>query len=454
MPDFTKMKLSELVRPEGYACACGREHVCAMDYLNVGEGILNDLPNMLKAMGVSRPFVVCDANTYAAAGERVCEILRGNGIPYSLYMIPCQADRLKPAEWEVGSVVMRFDPACDVVLGVGSGVINDICKVVAHAVGKKNAIVGTAPSMDGYASNSSSMEVNHVKVSLYNQAPSGILLDVDVLKRAPMRMLWAGLGDMIAKYIAVCEWRISHLVTGEYYCEEIASLMRAALGKVMRAADGLAARDVKAVGAVAEGLVLAGVGMAYAKISRPASGLEHYFSHMWEMMALERGEPYDLHGIQVGIGSLLTLRLYRDIRSIRPDAEQARTYWRQMTPERWTAQIRAIFGKTAPEIIALEASVHKNDPVRHEERLGRILANWDQILKIMEEELPDERQIYAVMFRMGMPLLPQDIGISVEDTVNAFIGARDVRDKYMTCTLLWDLGLTGEYAEKVRQAIT
>ncbi len=454
MPDFKHMKLSELVRHEGYTCQCGREHICALDYLNVGRGIITEVPEMLKAMGVSHPFVVCDDNTYRAAGQRVCEVLDRSGIPYKLYVIPCQTDRLKPAEWEVGSVVMHFDPACDVLLGVGSGVVNDICKVVAHAVGRKNAIVGTAPSMDGYASNSSSMEVNHVKVSLYNQAPSGILLDVDILSQAPMRMLWAGLGDMIAKYIAICEWRISHLIIDEYYCEDIADLMREALAKVMSAADRLTERDPDAVQAVAEGLVLAGIGMAFAKISRPASGLEHYFSHMWEMMALERGEPYDLHGIQVGIGSLLTLNLYKDIRAITPDAAKARDYWHRMTPERWEKQIRAIFGKTAPEILALERASHKNDPDKHEARLSRIIANWDRILTIIDEEIPDFDRIYGVMAKAGMPLTPQEIGISAEDTVNAFIGSRDVRDKYMTCTLLWDLGLTEEYAEKVRQCIS
>ena len=454
MPDFKSMPLSQLVCHEGFKCGCGRDHICALDYLNVGRGIIKELPQMLKAMQVNHPFVVCDDNTYKAAGEKVCELLKEAAIPYQLYIIPCQSDRLKPAEWEVGSVIMHFDPACDVLLGVGSGVVNDICKVVGHAVGRKNAIVGTAPSMVGYASNSCSMEVNHVKVSLYNQAPSSILLDVDILSQAPMRMLWAGLGDMIAKYIALCEWRISHLIIGEYYCQDIADLMRAALEKVMSAADRLTARDPDAVQAVAEGLVLAGIGMAYAKISRPASGLEHYFSHMWEMMALERGEPYDLHGIQVGVGSLLTLNMYRDIRKIKPDPAKAREYWEKMTPERWENQIRSIFGKTAPEIIALEAAYHKNDPRKHEERLSRTIDNWDQILKIIDEEIPDFDQIYSIMSKTGMPLMPQDLGISVEDTVNAFIGARDVRDKYMTCTLLWDLGLTEEYAEKLRAFIS
>ena len=450
MPDFAHMKLTELVRPQGFDCACGRRHVCALQYLNIGAGILEDLPHMLSALGASHPFVVCDANTWTAAGERVCELLSRAGVRFDTHVIPCHGDKVAPAEWAVGSVIMHLPAKADLILGVGSGVINDICKVTAHATHRKNAIVGTAPSMDGYASNSSSMEVNQVKVSLYNQAPSGILLDTDILAQAPMRMLWAGLGDMVAKYIALCEWRISHLAADEYYCPDIADMMRAALRQVMDAAPGLPKRDPRAVQAIAEGLVLAGVAMAYADISRPASGLEHYFSHMWEMMALERGLPYDLHGIQVGVGSLLTLRLYPDILKITPDAERAREWWRQMTPERWEAQIRHIFGKTAPEIIALEQKAHKNDPARHEQRLARLTGQWDRVQRIIGEELPDFEHIHAVMAGVGMPLTPKDIGISTEDTVNAFVGSRDLRDKYLTSTLLWDLGLTDEYAEKVK----
>ena len=250
MPDFGNMTLSQLVRPEGYKCSCGRTHVCALKYLNIGRGILSDVPGMIAAMGKRKPFVVCDDNTWKAAGRRVDEILTAAGVDHVVYVIPLEKPdsvRVAPAEWETGSIIMHFDPSCDMFLAVGSGVVNDLCKVAAHATGRVSAVVGTAPSMDGYASNSSSMELNHVKVSLYNHGPEGILLDSEILAGAPMRMLWAGLGDMVAKYIAVCEWRISHIVTGEYYCEDVAELMRAALGRIMAVSDRIARRDPDAI---------------------------------------------------------------------------------------------------------------------------------------------------------------------------------------------------------------
>lgn len=449
MPRFDQMSLKELIRPEGFDCECGRHHVCALQYLKIGRGAVESVPEMLAAMGKKRPFVVCDQNTYEVAGRRVCEILDRAGVEHGLYVIP--GKRISPAEWEVGSALMHYDPRCDMLLGVGSGVINDTCKVLAHAIGVPSAIVGTAPSMDGYASNSSSMEVNHVKVSLYNHAPVGILLDSEILAQAPMRMLWAGLGDMVAKYIAVCEWRISHIVTGEFYCESIAQMMRSALKKIVDASDGITKRDPDAIQSIAEGLVVAGMAMAYAEISRPASGLEHYFSHMWEMMALERGVPYDLHGIQVGVGTVLSMKLYRKIRQIQPDRAKAEAHMKAFSRADWEAQVRRIFGKTADEIIAIEDKTHKNDPARHAKRLDNLVNHWDEILKIIDEELPDYDALYQTMAKTGMPMRPSEIDVPMDDVVDAFIGARDIRDKYLSCSFLWDLGLTDEFAEYLRE---
>ena len=154
MKEFEKLSLEELVQAGGHECACGRTHVCELKYLKIGKGAINDVAGMIRAMEKQRPFVVCDGNTYKAAGEKVCALLKEAGIEHVLYIVP--GERPAPAEWEVGSVLLHYDPKCDMLLAVGSGVINDICKVVAHAIGVPSAVVGTAPSMDGYASDSSS----------------------------------------------------------------------------------------------------------------------------------------------------------------------------------------------------------------------------------------------------------------------------------------------------------
>ncbi len=448
MKHLSEMSFAELLDPKGYDCPhCGKHHTTGLKALETGRGAVKALPGMLKALGIEKPFIVCDKNTHAAAGEAVEALLKEAGVPYKLYMLT--ADHVEPDEFSVGAIVMAMDPSCDGVVAVGSGVINDCCKVVAHAAGKPQVVVGTAPSMDGYASDSSSMHVHSVKSTLYNACPVGIVCDSEIMSQAPMRMLWAGLGDMIAKYVSVCEWRIANLIIGEEYCEEIAGLMRASVKKIVDNAHRLSSRDPEAIQAVADGLVMSGVAMSFALSSRPASGLEHYFSHMWEMMGMERGQKADLHGIQVGVGTRLTLGLYDWIKTLTPDRKRAMDFMAAFDPVAWEAMVRRIFGATAPQILAIEARARKNDPDNHKKRYDAIEAHWPEILKIIEEELPETDSIDRLMRELEMPRVPKDLGISEEDAKDAFTGAREIRDKYLSCSVLWDMGLTEEARARV-----
>ena len=437
---FSEASIEALIDPKGYDCACGRHHQMNMDYIKIGPGAITSIPEGLAAMGVKRPFIVCDVNTKKAAWDKVKAALDGANIDYTFFCFPMA--EVEPDEHAMGSMLLAFDPKCDCVLGIGSGVINDSCKVLAHAIGCKQMIVGTAPSMDGYASSSSSMVINGCKVSLINACPAAIICDIDVIKDAPMRMLHAGLGDMLAKYIGLCEWRIVELINGEYYCENVASLMRASLKKIVENAPGLRRREPQAVQATVEGLVLSGIAMSYAGTSRPASGMEHYFSHLWEMMALERKVPYELHGIQVGVGTLLALRTYDHIRAMTPDREKALAFVQNFDTAAWENEMRRIFGSAAEGLIRQEyETLHNNDKAAHQERLERIIANWDKIQQIISEELPETAKIEALMREVEAPMLPADIRIDNQDTNDAFHYARNTRNKYLTSSMLWDLGV-------------
>lgn len=439
MPDFTKMSLEELLSPQGFECACGKHHKAGLKHLALGKGAISRLPDFLPALGIKRPFVFGDENTCRAAGEAVEAQLKAAALPYTLYVLPQRHP--EPDEHTCGSLLMAFDTACDGVVVVGSGVMNDAGKVLAHALRLPYVCVATAPSMDGYASDSSSMVFGGVKVSLYNACPQALIADTDILCQAPMRLLQAGLGDMLAKYCSICEWRIAHLVIDEYYCEEVSGLMREALRRVREAAPGLAQREPQAVEQVIQGLILAGIAMAFAGVSRPASGLEHYFSHMWGMMALERGLPMELHGIQVGIGTLLTLKIWEHLKKETPSREAALDFIRRFDEAEWEARVRRIFGKTAENILKTARREGRNDKAAHAARLDRILARWPAILQVAEEEMPSYEAVHTLMASLDMPLRPEDIGFSRRDTVDALYGAREIRNKYLTSSLLWDLGL-------------
>lgn len=415
--------------------------------------MLRRLPEALTVLESRRPFVLCGPHGYEAAGRAVCALLEEHGIPYSLHVLPEEnGKKIKPAEFAAGSALLHFDHACDLVLGVGSGVINDLSKVLAHAAGRPCMIVATAPSMDGYASDGASLEIDGIKASLKEQMPAAVLCDTEILSRAPMRMLQAGLGDILAKYTSLMDWRIAELVCGEYRCEEVAGLVESSLRKTVRAAPGLASREEPTIRAVTEGLVLSGIGIAFAGHSHPASGLEHYFSHCWEMLLLERGEEYDLHGIQVGVGMLLTLKIAERFRQFRPSMEHAMEAAESFDAASWEARLRRVFPRAADGLLELERRVGKNEREGRLRRAARAVEHREEIRTALEA-LPDAGETERWMRSLGLPTTPQELGLSAQDAVDAFVCSRDIRDKYLLSSLIWDLGYMEEIAEGLRDDV-
>ena len=420
------------------ACACGKTHSVAIDAVVTGSGALKRLPEFVGQYG-SKPFVVADVNTYAAAGEQVCQILRAAQIPYGSFIFREKA--LEPDEKAVGAAFMHYDKSCDVILGVGSGVINDICKILSNLTAKPYIIVATAPSMDGYASATSSMSRDGVKLSLNSRCADVIIGDTEILKRAPIHMLQSGLGDMLAKFVSIAEWRIAHIITGEYYCEAVAGLIRGAVKKCVDNAQGLLEREDTAVEAVFEGLVIGGVAMAYAGVSRPASGVEHYFSHVWDMRGLEFGTPVELHGIQCAMATMKAVELYEKVMEITPNWEKASAFVENFDLDAWNTELRTFLGSSAETMIELEKKEGKYRKDTHPARFRVIEKNWDAILEILRQELPAREELRKLLDTVGISRDLTTIGVDRETARQTFRVTKDIRDKYVLSRLAWDLGI-------------
>lgn len=423
-------------------CICGKTHLSQIKSKIIGKNALEQLPVELEKLGAKKVFLLSDINTYSLAGEKIITLLSDNGILYSSYVF-CHRSP-EPDEEAVGAAVMHYDKSCEVIVGLGSGVINDIGKILSNITDTPYVIVATAPSMDGYASSTSSMVMDGVKVSLSSKCPEIIIGDVDLLKTAPDKMLKSGLGDMLAKYISICEWRISHEITGEYYCETIAQLVRNALHECIVHVDGLLRREDEAVKAVFEGLVICGEAMGFAGVSRPASGVEHYLSHIWDMRALEFGTNADLHGIQCAIGTLVAAKVYEQVKKVTPDVEKAMAYVEKFDRGKWNNELRAFLGKGAEAMILLEKREQKYNVDRHRERIKVIVEKWDRILSIIEEEVPESSEIEELLDRINAPKGLEDIGLESSILPMTFKASKDIRDKYVLSRLVWDLGIIDE----------
>ncbi len=438
MSDF----LTGLLRREPFSCPCGKTHAARLKEAVIRPGATEETASLLRKYGGGRAFILADENTLAAGG-RLLAHLDAAGVPYTLFAYG--AKRTEPDENAVGAAVLHFDRRCDALISLGSGVVTDVTKILAGLTGLPFFSYATAPSTDGYASSTSSVIRGGLKVSVDSRCPDVIIGDTDVLRAAPKEMLLAGLGDMLAKYVSVCEWRIGHIVTGEYYCEETAALIRRALKQCVDNADGILRGETAAVNAVTEGLILSGVAADWAGVSRPVSGVEHYFSHIWDMRALEFGDPFSLHGIQCGIGTLYALKGYARLRRMTPDRRTALDAFAAFDRPAWEQTLRALLGRAAEPMLASSGD-ERNDPDRHAARVEAILKHWPEILAVIDAELPPFESVSALLQKLGAPTTPEEIGLRSDQLPLIFKATRDIRNKYILSALCFDLGISDEIA--------
>jgi glycerol-1-phosphate dehydrogenase [NAD(P)+] len=189
-------------------------------------------------------------------------------------------------------------------VAVGSGTINDLVKLASGQLGQQYAVVGTAASMDGYSGFGAPMSSEGVKVTMPCPAPLVVIIDLDVAAAAPSAMVASGYGDLSAKIPGGADWILSQ-------------------------PDALAAGDPDAYAGLVSGLVLSGLAMQVYRGTRPGSGAEHYFSHLWELDHLGGDwDPPLSHGGKVAIGTLAMSAFYerflaRDLAGLDIDAAVA-----------------------------------------------------------------------------------------------------------------------------------
>lgn len=417
-------------------CSCGRTHRCAIKHVAIGLAAIASLTAYIKEKGYQHVAVVVDKNTEKAAGETVYGVLEKGGIFFD--KIRLEAAEIIPDEITLGNLIADIAAETDLIIAVGSGTINDSCRFISHKMKIDYFIVGTAPSMDGYASDVTPMLIHNLKITYEKMGHAkAILGDVDVLSKAPMRMITAGVGDVFGKYICLTEWKLSHLITGEYYCEFVDGIMQDALKTLETSIDGIPSRNKKAMGAIMEGLVLAGVGMSYVGNSRPASGSEHHLAHYWEMMFLQSGQEDPLHGTKVGVGTVIALLLYQYAKKI---VASGKAFPQPSFDEKiWVKSIKKAYGISAPGVLSLEENVHKNSDAAVAKRLAVLQQHREDFMKLANA-LPTPEKIIVAMKKIQAPYLPKEIGVTPELLKNSIIYAKELRNRYGILQLLFDMG--------------
>ncbi|MCH7649148.1 MAG: NAD(P)-dependent glycerol-1-phosphate dehydrogenase [Thaumarchaeota archaeon] len=192
----------------------------------------------------------------------------------------------------------------DLIVGIGGGRSVDTAKLISYNLGKQFVSLPTAASHDGMASPFVSVKSN-MPHSIVASAPMGVFVDIDVIRKAPVRLLASGCGDLIANITAVKDWQLGHKKKKEYYGRYAANLAMMSAKIVMENSSKFAKKGLDAR-IIVEGLISAGVASCIAGSSRPCSGSEHLFSHALDKIAPGIG----LHGEKCGIGSIMMTKLH------------------------------------------------------------------------------------------------------------------------------------------------
>ncbi len=277
-------------------CSCGRTHeVPAIEIVysqNLSERLTDFFDNaifiadqntaLLAIVPAERTFVLKDPHRVIATMENVQKVL----------------DFLK-------------DKNCQDIVSIGSGSLTDITRYSAYLSKIDFSCFPTAPSVDAYTSSVAPLIIKGVKKTLNAGIPKKVLIDPDVLVNSPADLLKAGIGDISSKITARLDWILSNFLTGEYICDFVWDNMKDLLKAVMVDVKKILHRDRSSVLNLMKVQLISGLNITIVGNSRPASGAEHLISHVMEMYQECRGQLPLFHGLQVAMGTYITLKAYK-----------------------------------------------------------------------------------------------------------------------------------------------
>jgi glycerol-1-phosphate dehydrogenase [NAD(P)+] len=425
----------------GAACGCGRAHALSVRQVLVGDHALTDSAALLRRLRGDGPslWVLSDENTEAAAADRWKHAVSAARIVSRvLPAVPRPIPTAALVE-ELSAEVRSTAP--DLLVGVGAGVISDLVKSVSTATGIPSWCVATAPSVDAYGSATSAIRVAGYHRSLPVRPSEVIVCDLSVIAAAPPLLFLAGLGDLLAKFLASLDWHLAQAMTGEHLCEALAGYALGSARAAIEAASAWRVRPHEAVRALTEACLVSGLAMQAMGGSRPAASAEHTIAHFWEMSGAVGAEALDLHGILAGAAGRLVLRGYA-------------AWYRELPGVTLNVARRlAAFDEEPSWEALLEPGLQPYREVVGEQQRGRALdrAELGRRLEAFGRErerltaramplLDELARAVAVLEELGFPFALETLRISEPRRLLPVRNVRLLRHRYTTFDLAYELG--------------
>ncbi|MDR2148684.1 MAG: sn-glycerol-1-phosphate dehydrogenase [Tannerella sp.] len=415
----------------------------------IGSGVLRHVPEMFREQFPGRKaIVVADGNTWRAAGKDVFELLENAGVRQENAFI-YTAPELHAEYGCVEELVARLKNTDAVPVAVGSGTINDLVKLSSHLTGRQYLCVATAASMDGYTSFGASITANGAKQTFNCPAPQACLADTDVMGKAPAEMTAAGYADLFAKITAGADWILADRLEMDAIDSKAWDMVQGDLNDALSDPEGVKNGNSAAIGKLIQGLMMSGFAMQWLQSSRPASGAEHYFSHLWDMEQHRHNGRYVSHGFQVSIGTIAETALYEQVLNTpmeNLDIEAACRNW-QTLPE-LDQQIHAIFKDSGFLERCLNETHAKYITCEQLAQQLRLLKErWTDIKQAVGAQLVPYETARQRLQSAGAPTEPGQIGISGERLRRTIVHAPFIRNRFTALDLAVRTGKMSEWLD-------
>ena len=377
-------------------CECGRDHELRTKLVVCEYGALKNFDKYMNDCGLNGfRTVIYDTNTYNLPSV--------THVPADQEIV-LKAEGLHSEKGMIEDMMKLFERRPDYIVTVGGGTLMDFARYSAYKLGIPFVAVPTIVSSDGFTADICSIIIDGQKKSIPMQAADAVICDMDIVSGAPRFLTIAGVQDIMAKYVSIADWKIAHLVSGEYFCGKVCGMAQEALDIMARCARELSEGREPDYEAMAYTQMLSGLTMQILSNSRAASGAEHLVAHLVEMKPKGFEHAHGMHGECVGVGTIMCARAYHEY--AKRESIEVKPF--EPLDEAW---VREEFGALADGIL----KENENDVLKGFEPES-IKLHWQEIRDIIAA-IPTAEELIALYTKIGAKhsLAELEIDESVRD---------------------------------------
>ena len=277
-------------------------------FLRVYDNALSDLGSILSNAGYQKVIVYFGNDLIDLFGSTVLTSLHDSGVEVLAYK---ELDTIDMQD--IIEIAFSLPSKTQAVLGIGGGKVIDAAKYISYLKKLPFISIPTSTSSDGFASSSASLLLNGKRNSVPAKMAAGIVVDTQVIRTAPERFIYSGIGDMISKITSLYDWLYEEQCGNTKIDDFAMMIAKKAVNSFVRTPYESIKEQVF-LKELVDSLAMSGIANEIAGSSAPVSGSEHLISHALDKIL----DVPQLHGVQVGIATYLMSKV-QDHRYVRVD---------------------------------------------------------------------------------------------------------------------------------------